>query len=327
MKAHILLIARREAQAHSLGDALERLGYRVTRASAALAGLQLARTVSPELVLLEAFMQDMDGFSLCRHLKTNAETSDVPVILLTARAAIGDRVEGLHLGANDCLAIPIQDEELEARIFVAVRTKVAHAALLERNQRLESMLHNVEALASTDALTGLFNRRRFGEVLKRAFAVTKRYRSTVSCLLVDLDNFKTINDRFGHEAGDQVLKQVARKISGSLREVDLAARYGGEEFAVLLPHTGKSDARIVAERLLKNVRNQEFNFGGEVLNVTISIGCAGSSDVLTQNAEDLVKAADIALYQAKQRGRDRLAMYNNDNDPPQGDSAQPPKPG
>jgi diguanylate cyclase (GGDEF)-like protein len=125
-----------------------------------------------------------------------------------------------------------------------------------------------------------------------------------------LDHFKRINDRYGHDAGDQVLKEVARRITGSLREVDLAARYGGEEFVVLLPHTSKGDARIVADRLLKNVRKQEFNFNGELLTVTTSIGCAGNSDVASSNPDDLVKAADIALYEAKNNGRNRVVMYS-----------------
>jgi diguanylate cyclase (GGDEF)-like protein len=310
MKAKILLIDDSEAQSNQIREALERLGYQVTRAASGMMGLQLARTTSPDLVLLDVVMADIDGFAVCRWLKMNAETREIPVIMLTVRSALADRVEGLNIGADDYLAKPFEDEELEARIFAALRVKAAHAELRERNQQLESMLHSVEALASTDPLTGLFNRRRFADVLKREFAVTKRYRNTLSCLLLDLDHFKAINDRFGHDAGDQVLKEVARRITGSLREVDLAARYGGEEFVVLLPHTSKGDARIVAERLLKNVRKQEFNFGGEVLTVTTSIGCAGNSDVASDNAEELVKCADVALYEAKNGGRNRVVTFS-----------------
>ncbi len=310
MKAKILLIDDSEAQSNQIREALERLGYEVTRAGSGMTGLQLARTTAPDLVLLDVVMPDIDGFAVCRWLKMNAETREIPVIMLTIRSALADRVEGLNIGADDYLAKPFEDEELEARIFAALRVKAAHSELRERNQQLESMLHSVEALASTDSLTGLFNRRRFSDVLKREFAVTKRYRNTLSCLLLDLDHFKSINDRFGHDAGDQVLKEVARRITGSLREVDLAARYGGEEFVVLLPHTSKADARIVAERLLKNVRKQEFNFGGEVLTVTTSIGCAGNSDVASDNAEELVKCADLALYEAKNAGRNRVVMFS-----------------
>jgi two-component system, cell cycle response regulator len=309
MKANLLLIDDSEAQSNQIRVVLERLGYKVTQASSGMAGLQLARTTMPDLVLLDVVMADIDGFAVCRWLKMNAETRDIPVIMLTVRTALADRVEGLNIGADDYLAKPFEDQELEARIFAALRVKAAHSELRDRNQQLESMLHHVEALARTDALTGLYNRRRFADVLRREFAVTKRYKNTLSCLLLDLDHFKAINDRFGHDAGDQVLKEVARRITGSLREVDLAARYGGEEFVILLPHTSKGDARIVAERLLKNVRKQEFNFGGDVLSVTISIGCAGNADVASNNPDDLVKAADIALYEAKKGGRNRVVMY------------------
>jgi two-component system, cell cycle response regulator len=311
MKANLLLIDDSEAQSNKIKEALERLGYQVTVASSGVEGLRLARKTSPDLVLLDVVMADIDGFAVCRWLKMNAETRDIPVIMLTVRTALADRVEGLNIGADDYLAKPFEDQELEARIFAALRVKAAHSELRDRNQQLESMLHSVEALASTDALTGLFNRRRFADVLKREFAVTKRYKNTLSCLLLDLDHFKQINDRFGHDAGDQVLKEVARRITGSLREVDLAARYGGEEFVVLLPHTSKGDARIVAERLLKNVRKQDFTFGGEVVTVTTSIGCAGNSDVDSSNPEDLVKAADVALYGAKKNGRNCIVMYSN----------------
>jgi diguanylate cyclase (GGDEF)-like protein len=309
MKAHLLLIDDSDAQSYQIKETLERLGYRVTRATSGVEGLQLARSVMPDLVLLDVVMADIDGFAVCRWLKMNADTRDIPVIMLTVRTALADRVEGLNIGADDYLAKPFADEELEARIFASLRVKAAHAELRGRNQELESMLHSVEALASTDALTGLYNRRRFADVLKREFAVTRRYRNTLCCLLIDIDHFKKINDRFGHDAGDQVLKEVARRITGSLREVDLAARYGGEEFVVILPHTSKGDAAIVAERLLKNVRRQQFNFDGELVTVTVSIGCAGNSDVSSDNPEDLVKAADVGLYAAKKAGRNRFAVY------------------
>jgi diguanylate cyclase (GGDEF)-like protein len=311
MKANILLIDDSELQSSQIKESLEGLGYAVRLASSGVEGLRLAREKAPDLVLLDVVMADIDGFAVCRWLKMSAETRDIPVIMLTVRSTVADRVAGLNIGADDYLAKPFEDSELEARIFASLRVKAAHSELKDRNHQLESMLHRVEALAITDALTGLFNRRRFTDVLKREFAVTRRYRNTLSCLMVDLDHFKQINDRFGHDAGDQVLKEVARRIAGSLREVDLAARYGGEEFAILLPHTSKTDARIVAERLLSNLRKQEFTFGSEVLRVTASIGCAGNSDVAAGNADDLVKAADLALYEAKHAGRNCVAMYRS----------------
>ena len=326
MKAQLLLIDDSQTQSGQIKTALERLGYSVMHASSGAEGLKMAREAAPDLVLLDVVMPDIDGFAVCRWLKMNAATRHIPVIMLTVRTALADRVEGLHLGADDYLAKPFQDEELEARIFAALRIKATHTELRERNQQLESMLHHVEALAVTDPLTGLFNRRRFADVLKREFAVTKRYKNTLSCLLIDLDHFKRINDRFGHDAGDQVLKEVARRISEGLREVDVAARFGGEEFAILLPHTSKTDAAVVAARLVAKVRRQEFRFGTELVQVTISIGCAGNSDVGSENAEDLVKAADLALYEAKNGGRDRFVIFSDGRSLPPGALSSPPMP-
>jgi len=311
VKAKLLLIDDSETQSGQIKASLERLGYTVECAHSGVEGLRLARSTQPDLVLLDVVMSDIDGFAVCRWLKMNADTREIPVIMLTVRTALADRVEGLNIGADDYLSKPFQDEELEARIFAALRVKAAHAELKERNQQLESMLHHVEALAITDALTGLYNRRRFADVLKREFAVTKRYRNTLSCLMLDLDHFKRINDQYGHDAGDQVLKETARRISSSLREVDVPSRYGGEEFAVLLPHTGKREAFVVAERLRNSVKSVEFHFGGDTLRVSASIGISGNIDVPTGQAEDLVKAADLALYEAKRLGRDRAVMFDD----------------
>jgi len=324
MKANLLLIDDSEVQSSQITESLERLGYAVRRASSGAEGLRFAREKAPDLVLLDVVMPDIDGFAVCRWLKVNADTRDIPVIMLTVRNAVADRIAGLNIGADDYLPKPIDDQELEARIFAALRVKAAHSDLRVRNQQLETMLHSVEALAITDPLTGLFNRRRFADVLKREFAVTRRYRNTLSCLMLDIDHFKQINDRFGHDAGDQVLKEVARRIVGSLREVDLAARYGGEEFAILLPHTSKKDAKIVAERLLNNMRKQQFTFGNEVVRVTASIGCAGNTDVLSGQAEDLVKAADLALYEAKNTGRNAAVMYRGPADEALAATSMPP---
>ena len=324
MKANLLLIDDSEAQSSQITESLERLGYAVRRASSGAEGLRFAREKAPDLVLLDVVMPDIDGFAVCRWLKVNADTRDIPVIMLTVRNALADRIAGLNIGADDYLPKPIDDQELEARIFAALRVKAAHSDLRSRNQQLETMLHSVEALAITDSLTGLFNRRRFADVLKREFAVTRRYRNTLSCLLVDIDHFKQINDRFGHDAGDQVLKEVARRIVSSLREVDLAARYGGEEFAILLPHTSKKDARIVAERLLSNLRKQQFTFGSETVRVTASVGCAGNTDVASGQAEDLVKAADLALYEAKNSGRNTVVTYRSPADDAVAANSMPP---
>jgi diguanylate cyclase (GGDEF)-like protein len=310
VKAKLLLVEDSDSQSGKIRDTLQRLGYGVECASSGLEGLKLARVERPDLILLDVEMADLDGFAVCRWLKMNGETRDIPVIMLTVRREISDRVEGLQIGADDYLAKPFADEELEARIFAALRVKAAHAELKERNSQLESMLHHVEALAITDPLTGLYNRRRFADVLKREFAITRRYKNTLSCLMIDIDHFKRVNDRYGHDAGDQVLKELARGMLATLREVDVAARYGGEEFAVLLPHTAKNAAVIAAERVRATIARTEFKFGNDTIYMSASIGVSGNSDVTTGAAEDLVKAADYALYEAKRLGRDRVVLFD-----------------
>jgi two-component system cell cycle response regulator len=269
----------------------------------------------PDLVVLDVVMRDMDGLAVCRWLKMSPDTRDIPVLMLTVKGELHQRVEGLNIGANDYLPKPFADEELEARIFASLRVKASAIELRKRNTELESMLHHVEALAITDPLTGLFNRRRFADVLRHEFAMTRRYGSALSCVMIDVDHFKSINDRRGHNVGDQVLRALAGRFSQNLREVDLAARYGGEEFAILLPQTPKVGAVVVAERIAHRVRGEPFGMEGSNFSVTVSIGVASTSDIDSENPDDLVRAADTALYLAKGRGRDRVVAYSVGHDP------------
>ena len=309
-KAKILLVEDHPTQAGELLAALERLGYASLWARSGAEGLVLAQSEAPDLTILDVVLGDIDGFAVCRWLTMRPETRDIPVIMFSVQGDVKDRVRGLHLGASDYLTKPCTDEELEAHIFAALRVQAAQSELRRRNSELEAMLHHVEAMAITDALTGLYNRRRFTDVLRNQFAVTKRYKNPLSCLLIDIDHFKSINDRHGHHAGDQVLQTVAQRLAADLREVDLAARYGGEEFAVLLPHTSKENAAVVAHRLLQVARTLEIEFDGTQLSVTVSIGVSSSTDLASDaQAEYLVRAADIALYRAKSEGRDRVVLF------------------
>lgn len=326
-KGKILIVEDSRTQREHLCGLLERQGYHVLSAASGIEGLKLARTANPDLVVLDVVMQDMDGLSVCRWLKMSPETKDTPVIMLTVRGEVQARVEGLHVGADDYLAKPFADEELEARIFAALRVKASEVELRQRNTELQSMLHHVEALAITDPLTGLFNRRRFEDVLRREFAVTRRYGTPLCCLMLDIDHFKRINDLYGHDAGDKVLCGVANRFTRRLREVDLAARYGGEEFVILLPQTPKEGARIVAERMSEFIRRQDFEFEDGSTSVTASIGIADSRDIIDEDTKDnagaqLVKAADTALYLAKSRGRDQVVTYTPETQSPPGSTLQ-----
>lgn len=316
VKGKLLLVEDSESQGAHIRATLERQGYEVLWATSGIEGLKLARAERPDLIVLDVVMQDMDGLAVCRWLKMSSESRDIPIIMLTVRGELQERVEGLNIGADDYLPKPFADEELEARIFAALRVKSAEIELKKRNSELQSMLHHVEALAITDPLTGLFNRRRFDDVLKREFAITKRYGTPLSCLMVDVDHFKRINDLYGHDAGDRVLCGVASRLTARLREVDTAARFGGEEFSILLPQTPKQGALIVAERIAAVVRREHFEFDDGSASVTVSVGVAEGRDVTGNSPEGLVKAADSALYLAKSRGRDQVVVYNSKSEPP-----------
>ncbi len=309
MKAKLLLVEDSATQGSQTKLELEQLGYNVRWVKSGIEALKWARQDPPDLIVLDVVMEDIDGFAVCRWLKLHHGTRDIPIIMLTIRDEIDDRVHGLQVGADDYLPKPFSERELEARIFAALRSKSSQTELAERNRQLESMLHHVESLAITDPLTGLFNRRRFADVLRREVAVTRRYKNPLALLMIDLDHFKTINDRFGHDAGDEVLRAVAAALSSGLREVDLAARYGGEEFAVIMPHTTKANAENVAQRVAGHISLLEHQFKGEKVSLTVSIGIAEVADLSKPNSENLVKAADVALYEAKRAGRNTIVLF------------------
>jgi len=315
MKAKILVIEDSATQGERLRDSLQGFGYQVDWVSSGPEGLKQARLSPPDLVLLDVVMSDMDGFAVCRWLKLHEETRDIPVIMLTVRGEVSDRVEGLHIGADDYLPKPFDDAELDARIFAALRAKTKREELVRRNTELESMLRSVEVLAVTDGLTGLNNRRRFDEVLAHEFKLSRRYKTQLSCLMIDVDGFKQINDTHGHDAGDKVLRALSKLLGDTLREVDHLARYGGDEFAILLPQTGRDAARIAADRICNQVRAHRFEGIPSMQSVSVSLGIADTGDVTGSDPEVLVRAADAALIAAKRYGRDRVVMYDNSVEP------------
>jgi diguanylate cyclase (GGDEF)-like protein len=310
MKAKLLVVEDSALQAKQTVAWLEEMGYEVLWARGGIEGLKLAKLHAPDLILLDVIMDDMDGYAVCRWLRVHETTRDIPIIMLTARDSVDDKIEGLNVGADDYLPKPFNERELEARILAILRSKTSNRLLKNRNHELEQMLHKVEVLAITDPLTGIYNRRRFFDALKREFATIRRYRNALSCLMADLDHFKLINDRHGHPGGDEVLKHVAQTMVHNLREVDVPARYGGEEFAILLPQTPKDDAVAVAERICKTVAATPVVLADGPVKVTISIGVAAIADIGDGDEEQLVLCSDYALYEAKARGRNCVVGFS-----------------
>lgn len=304
-KATILLVEDNKGQADIIREYLSRNGYDVVSVEDGVSAFKAARIGPIDLILLDRVLPDMDGSEVCRWLKLDQKTRDIPVIMLTVRSAMTDKVTGLEAGADDYLPKPFDEAELNARIYARLRSKLQQDELKKKNTQLEDMLTRVESLAILDPLTGLFNRRRFETILTNEFKRAARYQSALSCMLIDIDHFKTVNDTYGHQAGDIVLKEVAQLLQTTLREVDTPARWGGEEFIVLSPNTTRENAFKAAERIRVAVGGHRFTVIGSH-HVTVSIGVAGMPDPALDSLDKLVHAADVAMYEAKKKGRDRV---------------------
>ena len=310
-KARILLVEDSKSQAKATREFLEANGYEVDWVEDGKSAIMKARTHPVDIILLDFVLPDINGGEVCRWLKLNERTRGVPIIMITARSGMENKVSCLEAGADDCLPKPYNEVELNARIYACLRTKALQDELREKNSQLQEMLTKVETLAITDSLTGLFNRRHCEDVLEREFGMTTRYNSPLSCLMIDIDHFKKVNDEYGHRTGDIVLKEVAEIIKSSSREVDTVARWGGEEFVVLLPQTGKENGESSASRLVKVISEHQF-LGIPGKHITVSIGIASAPDPSIDAGEKLINASDFALYEAKGKGRNRVESYRQE---------------
>jgi two-component system cell cycle response regulator len=249
-----------------------------------------------DLILCDVVMPKMDGFKFLSMKKSKPEFDTIPVIMLTGKEEVKDRIKGLAGGASDYVIKPCDPGELIARIKVQLKIK-----------KLEDEL---KRLAVTDDLTGLHNRRYFFEVLEREFDRARRYNAKLSYLMIDIDHFKRFNDTYGHQIGDKLLTRLALLLKKGLRKHDTVARYGGEEFALLLPETNLNGAAIVAQRYRKQVEEKNFGSSRKPLRTTISIGVSCYPEAVMESSEDLIRHADEALYRAKQGGRNRVELAN-----------------
>lgn len=306
-KARILLVEDSEAQAGITSEALQRSGYEVVLAIDGISAIKAIVETSPDVVLLDLILPGMSGTEVCRWIKHNNDTKGIPVIMLTALSSVDDKASGIKAGADDYLPKPYNDIELNAKIYAALRTKALQDELRQKNKQLSELLVKMEAMAITDPLTGLYNRRQFDAALEAEWKKAQRYNYPVSCLLADIDFFKAVNDTYGHKAGDLVLIEIADILKKSVRDIDTIARWGGEEFIAMLPHTDKGQSLIVAQRMLENVSVHEFEqFPDKRLTVSIGLSCS-SPPVYTK--EQLIEEADSALYVAKKSGRNRIEAH------------------
>jgi diguanylate cyclase (GGDEF)-like protein len=259
---------------------------------------KLQETDAPRLVLLDWNMPGLDGLEVCRRLRKSETTDSRYVILLTGRGEKGDIVRGLEAGANDYIAKPYDNEELQARIRVGQRMLDLQTSLLETQTALAYQ-------ATHDGLTGIFNRRAILDRLTQEIARALRQGSRLSIGMCDIDNFKKINDTFGHQAGDEVLVAFVQCLQANLREYDCVGRYGGEEFLIIAAGlSGQSDDNLY-ERLRTKAAAEiiKTKAAGDVF-LTVSIGTATGTG--KSMVDGLLAAADAALYQAKAEGRNKV---------------------
>jgi diguanylate cyclase (GGDEF)-like protein len=257
-----------------------------------------------DIILCDLEMPGLDGGKFLQMLASREELTSIPVIMLTGQADQEAKVRLLGQGASDYVTKPFDPAELLARVKVQLKIKDLQDCLRESNLRLQE-------LAATDPLTGLANRRTLMSSLEREFRRSQRNGAPLALLMVDVDNFKRVNDRFGHQQGDRVLESVAGVLREHLRPYDLAARFGGEEFCLLLPETSLEEAVRAGQRVRQTV--SELTFSGPLvpLRLTVSLGAAVFPGSEIATTEDLIRASDQALYRAKAAGRNRLETFEN----------------
>jgi diguanylate cyclase (GGDEF)-like protein len=257
---------------------------------------ELKKPDAPRVGLLDWVMPGQNGVEVCRAIRRDRPEPYTYLILLTTKDAKENVVEGLESGADDYLIKPWDPYELKARLRAGQR-------ILQLEDRLVEARETMRFKATHDHLTGLANRGFIVDSLERELARTRRENGSTIVMLGDLDHFKSVNDTYGHPVGDEVLREVARRLLGAVRSYDLVGRYGGEEFLIVLNNCDASQALVRAEEVRKGVARDPVHTAIGPLPVTMSIGVLSSRDWSQCNAEEMLRRVDAALYQAKASGR------------------------
>ncbi len=293
-----ILVAEDDAISRTLLErTLQRAGYSVIAVeNGAQAVAELVKQDAPRLALLDWVMPEMDGVEVCREMRRRKEQAYKYLILLSSRESKGDIVAGLESGADDYLTKPFDLDELKARLRTGHR-------ILELEDHLVEARESMRFQATHDLLTSLWNRGVIVELMSHEIMRSRRERSCTAVMMCDIDHFKSVNDQFGHSVGDDVLREVARRLHNSVRSYDMVGRYGGEEFLVALNKCDPGSAVSRAENLRTLIGGRPVQTANKPVSVTISIGLALSTEFTECTIEELMHEADMALYAAKAAGR------------------------
>lgn len=281
----------------------EKWGYEVILAEDGEQAWQIMQQDNaPQLLLLDWEMPKMNGIEVCKRVIASNNKTPVYILLLTSRTASADIVEGLSQGANDYISKPFDSAELQVRLQVGKR-------MLEMQDKLNKTLDELTVLASYDALTGVLNRRAIMAALPVEIKRIKRQQQILCIGMCDIDNFKIINDTYGHLVGDEVLKEVTKRMQGILRDYDLIGRYGGEEFLLFTPVDDIENSTAMFQRICEVIAAQPVKANDLLIPVTISCGVttfSANDDI--QDIDKLISTSDQALYQAKHGGRNQVVF-------------------
>ncbi|MGO9896292.1 MAG: GGDEF domain-containing protein [Bryobacteraceae bacterium] len=279
---------------------LGKWGYQAVEASDGATAYNLLESAdAPRLAVMDWMMPGIDGVEICRRVRAEAREPYIYIVLLTARTESEDLVHGMDAGADDYLTKPFHPQELRVRMRAGRR-------ILELQRELLDAREELRVQATHDGLTGLWNRASILETLDKELARAQREGHPLTMLMIDLDHFKLVNDSHGHQAGDAVLREAARRIQSSIRRYDTAGRYGGEEFVVVLPATDLAGGMVQAERIRQTIAGEGMTASGKLVEVTCSIGVCAWPASRAGDAPVLIHGADEALYEAKRSGRNRV---------------------
>ena len=289
---------------------LRKWGYEVTVACDGAEALQiLDREDAPALIILDWMMPGMTGLEVCRRIRARGSEPYTYILLLTSKSQKEDLIEGMDAGADDYIAKPFDQNELQVRLRAGTRLVDLQAQLLSAREALREQ-------ATRDSLTRLWNRSSILEALSRELSRAWREASPLGVVMVDLDHFKHINDNHGHLAGDAMLREAARRMQNCVRQYDCIGRYGGEEFLILLPNCGEAESYAQAERLRKQLSQTDVCIEDTSLRITASFGVTAALPGEPWTPEGLVRKADEALYVAKKSGRNRVEILAYSSEPP-----------
>jgi len=279
-------------------------GYDVIMAVNGSEALAKVALDPPDLILLDVMMPELDGYEVCKKIKSTKETQFLPVVMVTALRNEEERIKGIEAGCDDFISKPFDKNELLARVKSLLRIKLLYDQLKLLNELLEK-------LSVTDPLTELYNRRYLVNRIQVEIKRSHRLKGALSCLIIDVDGFKPINDKYGHSFGDEVLKHLAKLLRESVRMTDVVARYGGDEFFILAPDTDEENARAIEKNILRKIEEGSFKIGEVNIHVGISMGISTfygkeaeeeilDTALLGKLMDKFVNYADRRLYISKE---------------------------